>query len=252
MTRFKFSSKAWYCLPAIALLLSGPAATTNAAAAVPTIAATQSLPPPRDLFNARYCEVIPAFRDGLSVTVEIYNTITLNDCPAAAWKELSATKLAKQLDAVQVKLNGPRYWLMNRIEGGGDSVGGKATAFGGIQMRQVATLKMKLWQANEGPRTYEERTVQRTTVWVFSKGTKVFELMNPAGDVYVMQSYAQMVDTTLNLQARDTLGTRLTLPKGWTYRSRVMTRDLALRADGVAHIIQDEFQNTYHKVPNQL
>lgn len=252
MTPLKFSGRAWHSLTVVALLLSIAAISTNTAAGVPTIAPTQSLPAPADLFNKRYCEVISAFRDGLSVNVEIYNTITLNDCPHNAWKNLNAKQLAKQIDAEQVKLNGPRYWLMNRIEGGGDSVGGKTAVFGEIQMRQVATLKLKLWQANEGARSYEERTVQRTTVWVYSKGTKVFELKSPAGDLYLMQSYAQIVDTTLNLQSLDTLGPRLRLPKGWTYSSRVLTRDFALRADGVARIIQDDLQNTYQKVPSQL
>lgn len=248
MTRRKPSRQAWRCARAITVLLPGLVAT-QAAAGVPAIVATQSMPPPADLFNLRYCEVIPVFRDGVTLNVEVYNTISLNDCPAAAWKQLNAAKLAKELDATRVKLNGPRYWLMNRIEGGGASVGGKTADFGGIQMRQVATLKMKLWQASAGDQPYAEQTVQRTTVWIFFKGTKIFELKGPSGDVYVMQSYAQSVDPTLNLQSLEGLGTRLKLPKGWTYGARVLTQDLSLKADGIARIVQDDLQNTYQKIP---
>lgn len=248
MSRSRFPGTSWCRVAAIATILPGLIAT-QAAAGVPAIKATQSMPPPADLFNLRYCEVVTAFRDGVTLDIEVYNTISLNDCPAAAWNQLNATKLAKELDAVRVRLNGPRYWLMNRIEGGGASVGGKTADFGGIQMRQVATLKMKLWQASAGEQPYSEQTVQRTTAWIFFKGTRIHELKSPSGDVYVMQSYAQIVDPALNLQALDALGTRLKLPKGWSYGARVLTQELVLKADGVARIVQDDLQNTYQKMP---
>lgn len=223
-------------------------ASTAAVAGVPAVKATQSLPRPADMHDVRYCEVIPVFRDGVSLNVEVYNTITLNDCPAVPWTQLKSDALSKQLDATQVKLNGPRYWVMNRIDGSGDSVSGKVADFGGIQMRQVATLTMKLWQINVEDTPYEEMTVQRSTVWVYSKGTTVYELINPKGDVYLMQSYAQIVDPKMNLQKLDQLGPRLKLPKGWSYRTRVLSQELGLKANGKAYIVQDDFQNTYQKV----
>ena len=221
--------------------------STMAVAGVPEVKATQSLPRPADMHNVRYCEVIPVFRDGVTLNVEVYNTITLNDCPAAQWTQLNAEVLSRQLDATLVKLNGPRFWVMNRIDGKGDTVSGKVVDFGGIQMRQVATLNMKLWQINAGDRPYQEMTVQRSTVWVYSKGTLVYELLNKHGDVYIMQSYAQLVDPKMNLQKLEELGSRLKLPEGWSYRTRVLSQDLALRADGKAHIIQDDLQNSYQK-----
>jgi hypothetical protein len=220
---------------------------TLAIAEVPAIKSTQSLPRPADMHDVRYCEVLPVFRDGVTLKIEVYNTITLNDCPADKWGRLSSDVLAKQFDATHVKLNGPRYWVMNRIEGSGDTASGKVADFGGIQMRQVATLSMKLWQIIAGERPYEEMIVQRSTVWVYEKGTKVYELISPQGDVYVMQSYAQIVDPKLNLQNLDLLQARLKLPKGWSYRTRVLQQELGLKADGKAHVIQDDFQNTYQK-----
>jgi hypothetical protein len=239
---------------AAATLATALACVSAAALAggVPAVKATQSLPRPADMHNVRYCEVLPVFRDGVALTVEVYNTITLNDCPATLWSQLSAEKLATQFGATLVKLNGPRYWLMNRIEGSGDSANGKVGDFGGIQMRQVATLNMKLWQADAGERSYEERAVQRSTVWVYAKGTKVYELRNPKGEVYIMQSYAQIVDPKLGLQSLDQLGGRLKLPKGWHYSTRVLSQELALKAPGTAYIIQDDFQNTYQKLSTSL
>lgn len=234
-------------LSLITVLLLG--ITSNATVAgVPSVKATQTLPRPADMHDVRYCEVIPVFRDGVSFNVEVYNTITLNDCPAVLWTQLKSDVLSKQFDAIQVKLNGPRYWVMNRAEGSGDTVSGKVADFGGIQMRQLATLNMKLWQTIAGDRPYKEMTVQRSTIFVYSKDTTVYELINPKGDVYLMQSYAQIVDPNMNLQKLDQLGARLKLPKGWSYRTRVLSQELGLKVNGKAHIIQDDFQNTYQKV----
>jgi len=222
--------------------------STLAIAEVPAVKPTQSLPRPADMHDVRYCEVLPVFREGVTLKLEVYNTITLNDCPADKWGRLSSDVLAKKFDATHVKLNGPRYWVMNRAEGSGDTVSGKVADFGGIQMRQLATLNIKLWQINAGDKPYEEMTVQRSTVFVYNKGTTVYELINPKGDVYLMQSYAQIVDPTMNLHKLDQLGARLKLPKGWSYRTRVLSQEFGLKANGKAHIIQDDFQNTYQKV----
>jgi len=222
--------------------------STLAIAEVPSVKPNQSLPKPADMHDVRYCEVLPVFREGVTLKLEVYNTITLNDCPADKWGRLSSDVLAKQFDATHVKLNGPRYWVMNRAEGSGDTVSGKVADFGGIQMRQLATLNIKLWQINVGNKPYEEMTVQRSSVFVYNKGTTVYELINPKGDVYLMQSYAQIVDPTMNLQNLDQLGGRLKSPKGWSYRTRVLQQELRLKADGKAYVIQDDFQNTYQKV----
>jgi hypothetical protein len=63
--------------------------------------------------------------------------------------------------------------------------------------------------------------------------------------VYVMQAYAQILDPTLTIGKLRTLGRRLDLPAGWRYRTRRLTHDLALGANGTATIVQDELQNTY-------
>jgi hypothetical protein len=60
MIRVNFFGKARYCLLVIGLLLSTPAITNNAAATVPTIAATQS-PPYTAHDNARRAQVLTNF-----------------------------------------------------------------------------------------------------------------------------------------------------------------------------------------------
>jgi len=95
------------------------------------------------------------------------------------------------------------------------------------------------------------RTIGRTTNWIFLAGKPVYELIGPKGQVYVMQSYSQIVDPKLAYTDLVALGNRLKPPKGWQYRSRTLTADLIAPSGGKAHIIQDELQNTYQRLPSK-
>jgi hypothetical protein len=64
-----------------------------------------------------------------------------------------------------------------------------------------------------------------------------------------MQSYSQIVDPALGFGDLIALGSRLKPPRGWHYRSRVLNADLVAQSIGAAHIIQDELQNTYQRLP---
>ena len=43
------------------------------------------------------------------------------------------------------------------------------------------------------------------------------------------------------------LGSRLSLPKGWTFSTRTLDADYLLEANGVAVVVRDELQNTYQR-----
>ena len=46
--------------------------------------------------------------------------------------------------------------------------------------------------------------------------------------------------------ALDDLGSRLALPEGWSYRSRVLDDELVVdTSDRIAIVLQDEFENSY-------
>jgi hypothetical protein len=62
-----------------------------------------------------------------------------------------------------------------------------------------------------------------------------------------MQSYARIKDKSLKLADLRSLGPRLSLPHGWTYRHRRLRHDLRLAAHGSATIIQDDLENTYQR-----
>jgi hypothetical protein len=215
--------------------------------AVAQTAPTISIPP--DLRNVRYCEVITIDRQGLTFHVAVYNTLGLNFCPADQWAKLDARALAKQFDVSRVKLNGPRYWTIDGIEASGATKAGEIATFGGIAMVKRATLTTKLWQGTVGDKFYKPNKVARSTVFHYRAGRPVYELTAPNGDAYMMQSYAQIVDPKLSADDLAGLGARLKLPKGWSYRTRVLDQDYALKADGVAYVINDDLYNSYQRRP---
>ena len=193
------------------------------------------------LFGKRYGEVllIRVGEDGPTATV--YNTFPLNDCPADLWERLDAAAVAAENDAVGALLNGPRYWLMSHIEkqGGTDQ---ERKTFGGIEMLRQATVVL----ASTNPAPYSVNEVTRNAVFVYDAGQPVFELMDPQGRRWLMQTYSQTVDPTLDLADLPGLAARLKLPEGWIYQTRTLDAELRVdTATTTAHVLQDDQANSY-------
>ncbi len=200
-----------------------------------------------DLRGTRYCEIIPVYRDGLSFNLEVYNTLGQNDCPAAVWEAIDPKALARELGAEEVVMNGPRFWVMDRIIATGDTKDGATKEFDGLAATQRATLSLPLRAILFGTRPYSEQTINRDTTYVYDAGKPVYEITDDGGNVYVMQTFAAIVDKTLTIDQLAGLGERLKLPRGWSYGSRVLEEELRLTASGQAHLIQDELQNSYQR-----
>jgi hypothetical protein len=217
---------------AAVLLAAGALASFGAA---PASAATLG-----GLHDARYCEIIALDHPPPNATATIWNTIGLNECPAAWWTGFDAADLAQELGSALVVLNGPRHFLMDSVTANP----GRVRSFHGQRLRRVASIPIPT-AADLAQTPYTDRTIVRDNIWRWQRGRRVYELVAPGGDVYVMQAYAQIRDPSLTIGKLRRLGRRLDLPPGWRYRSRVLGRPLALGADGRATIVQDELQNTY-------
>lgn len=215
---------------------------------VPAVTQTQFTTPPDDIRNYRYCEIIPVFRHGVTLRIEVYNTFGLNEGPAELWNQLRSRKLAEAYGAERVIKNGPRYWVINELASSGKTAEGKTADFGGIEMILRGVVERKLWKAQFGTRYFVENEVQRNTVFTYRAGNMVYELTSPAGDVYRMQSYCQIFDKALTIDDLETLGERLELPEGWRYHARILTEGSALVADGLAFVVNDDLGNSYQKV----
>ncbi len=216
--------------------------TTQPDTTLPTTSTTVD-PRSVDMRGLRYCEVLLVTIEAGSATADVYNSYPLNDCPAEQWQQLDATAIAAQEDAVLAMLNGPRYWLMNRVEkaASDDQI---TKSFGSIEMVRRATVEVGDIRAAAVP--YTPHAVDRKTVFTFDAGMEVYELTAADRTVYVMQTYSQQNDPTLQETDLADIGARLTLPPGWTFSSRVLTEPLAVSTlDAPALVLQDDLGNSY-------
>ena len=193
--------------------------------------------------NVRYGEVLAVFARDNKLEAEVYGTQMINDCPDELWKTLDPAVIASEMSALAVKLNGPRYWVLDGLGTKVAFVEPVMRNFNGLMMRRIATVDL-----GDKPATvpYEERYVNRGAVFFFDAGSVVHELLNAQGKAYVMQAYCVGVDPTLNLDNLGDLAARLDLPVGWSFRSRILDAELVVdTTDHPATVVQDEFENTY-------
>lgn len=102
---------------------------------------------------------------------------------------------------------------------------------------------------------YEEREVNRRTIYIFKKNKPVFYLKNNnTGSTYIMQSFTTMINKDLdNLDAFLDLKQKLTLPPGWTFNVKYMDHDLYVRAkNDIGVIVNDNFFNVYSQFDEHL
>ena len=193
------------------------------------------------LSGKRYGEVLLVQRGEAGPQATVYNSFPLNDCPEALWSALDPHAIATEHGATAALLNGPRYWLMNGIEK--TPQGPRIVKnFGGIDMLQQATVLL----SSTNPAPYTVNHVSRHTVFTFDAGQEIYELQNPQGQRWVMQTWSQIVDPTLSRADLRGLGDRLKLPLGWTYQPRLLTDTLRVDTTvGAAHVLQDDLTNSY-------
>lgn len=191
--------------------------------------------------GVRYCEILAVFSEG-DFRADVYGTQGLSECPASQWEALDPQAIQEELGALAIVMNGPRYWLIDGLVSFGEI--GESRFFGELEMRKIASVELAPGDLSQDP--YTERSVVRDTEFTFEAGSEIYELTEPTGKVYVMQSYAQILDDMLTEADLPTLGGSLQLPEGWTYRARVLDESLVVvDEEGVAVVVQDELQNTY-------
>ncbi len=210
-------------------------------------AATAAAEPTRTtgMANDRYCEYLVVTGTLPNLVADVWNTYGLNDCPPALWKRSDANALKTELGAVAVQLNGPRHWLMDSASIELAKGLGQVRSFHGLRMRRIATVQVPITNGVPGAAPYTQVTVNRRNTFAWKRGRRVFELLAPGGSIYLMQAYAQIVDPSQTLAKLPALGSRLKLPAGWRYRSRVLKAPLALTTTGRATVLQDDLQDTY-------
>jgi hypothetical protein len=197
-----------------------------------------------DQYGVRYCEVLTVQVAPEATTAEVWGTQGLNDCPQEAFASLDPAAVAAELGVTIAVPNGPRYWVLDDIVANELAGSGERRSFGGIEMRSIAVVDLGTGVPDRRP--YAETAVKRDTEFAFDAGREVHELTAPDGSVYVMQSYSVEIDPSLDPTALAGLASRLSLPEGWTFASRVLDERLAVEdVDGTAVVVQDDLRNSY-------
>lgn len=200
-----------------------------------------------NMYNRRYCEVLIFEFTDTHAIAKVFNSLELNECPQEQWEALDSAAIKEEHGAELVILNGPRFFLMDDVYGTSTVTASEMETFGQIDMNLAATLEIPLSEMSAG--TYIERTVKRTTLFVFQTGTRVYQLLSPLGKTYTMQSYAQLIDPELELAALENLGERLELPDGWSFTTHVRESPLRVEsAHNTVSVVQDDLKNTYQRV----
>ena len=197
----------------------------------------------RGLYNSRYCELFLVHRLAPSISVEIFNTVGLNDCPPDRFASVDLARVQAEQDALAVTRNGPRRWVLDAILRG---EAGEPVDMDGLEMRSVGSIA----PPSLTPPPFTEISIARKTIWRYRKGRTLRMVVSPEGRRYVMQAYSRAPGSTVTERDLNTLGSNpeMMLPEGWSFKTRkVARRNLDLRADGSATIVRDGLGSVYQR-----
>jgi hypothetical protein len=225
--------------------------------AAPAMAIAPAGDVPSELRNFPYCELIPDTVANGIITEHVFNTLGFNTCPSDTWETITEQNVIDAYNAqygstglaTSATINGRRHWVLDSIKSGGGVTSSSDTlTVNGMELGLKGLLTTPVGDATIGTNAYEVNTVQRNTTYLFKKGRKIYQLIDPDGNVYVMQSYTTQM-APLTLKKLDRMGRFLDLPEGWRYRVVKLDKDLNLTASGSTQIVNDKFRNTYQVNP---
>ncbi len=204
-----------------------------------------SNPKPQEVRGKPYNELLVVYRYFNQIRAGVYNDTGEGYISEKDFAEIDANAVKKQFGAMTVMKNGPRFWVMDEITG---YYNGTPRTIDGYKMNQPGILNLSLADLKNRS-AYSIHQVNRKTTYTFKKGQMVYELVSDKNEVYTMQSASREIDKDLTISDLSTLGSRLKLPKGWTYRARVLDQDVTYHINGTAYVIQDDLNNSYQKNP---
>lgn len=102
---------------------------------------------------------------------------------------------------------------------------------------------------------YTQSGVVRDATWTYFANSLIYELLDPSGNLYVMQSYARFEDPDLtyaDLKNSTYMISQLDLPAGWSYGVERLTQQFDNVSNGNAILVQDKLANSYMMVDTSL
>jgi hypothetical protein len=201
-----------------------------------------------DIRGKRYCEIV-LFKTHTQILV--YSTFGLNDCPSDIWNKITVAPIKKETGASFVRLNGPRYWMMDGMKST-SLVNHEIETFSGLTLRKAAEMIMNPEQFFSTNTPYQTRKVKRRTTWIYEAGKPIYELIDSKGHIFVMQSYSLQISPQTEASLSQ-LAVKLRLPPGWQFKTGVLKKTETLSTvDDMATVVLDDYFNTYQNAPHDL
>jgi hypothetical protein len=186
----------------------------------------------------------------------IYNTMALNiqpdnsrdSAPEDLMANYSDEQVREDYNATKVYMSGIRHWTHDKMR---VTLSNNVRNLNGLDTRWGADAAVDEVDMSKGEQFYTAIPVTCNRTWYYEKGKPVFILDAPNNMTFIMQSYALIVDPDQTYEDLNTLGERLNLPEGWSYRVEVLDQDLEINgitADGKDNqwrVTQDDLVNTY-------
>jgi hypothetical protein len=186
----------------------------------------------------------------------IFNTRTFNimpensrdSAPDILMANYSDPKVAQDYKADGAYMSGIRFWVHDKMR---LTWSNNVRHMSGLDTRWGANAAIDADALSKGEQVYGTTQVETNRTWYYDAGKPVFILDAPNGLTFVMQSYCIAVDKNLTYEDLPNLGSRLNLPEGWSYRTKILEKDLTvngLTCDGKPNqwtVTQDEFINSY-------
>jgi hypothetical protein len=191
--------------------------------------------------GTRYCEIIVT--DGW-LRCAVYTTEGINHCPDAFWRNLTQKDIKKATGASKAVIHGPRYWVMDTIQTT-PLIQVKSQTFKKLQTKKIAYVHIGLSDILNGEKPYRKHTIDLNNTFTYKAGKPVYEIIDPKGQVYVMQSYSldKQKQTERSLSQ---LEKKLRLPKGWQFKTGVLSENKALKTvNNKAVVLHDNLMNRY-------
>jgi hypothetical protein len=207
------------------------------------------------LRDYRYDEIELFAKDPLKkvLYVSFYDTTGLNggddshdSAPAELARRLDPKRIAKQYQAIAVRVQPPYYWTVDWLAdrfGTVRSFDGLNAAWMGNSLAPSTAISPK----PAPPTPYHPTLSARTAVQGFKKGSEIYLLDDPKGRTWVMVSYTNKDMPDLTIDKLSSLGDALKLPQGWKFRTETLPKELVLEPKaGFFAVIQDDKENLYH------
>jgi hypothetical protein len=197
---------------------------------------------------------------GTSIRMRNYSTVGYGPCDTKLYEKLNVPSIAASIATSPdkpyfiIKSGVLRSTATSRSIGLSlpfVNVGGLRFSITGETILPLATLitSPKLLKEGFTATPYLAYPAIEKAYYYWKPNTKVFELLDPAGNVYIMTAFSNLYTKNITLAELDNLDQILTIPRGWKYRARIIDKTVQVRTKQITGFttirVIDEMGNLY-------